>query len=243
MISEPPITILGSSSSGNCALVQTAEAKVLIDAGFSGKRICQMLSDISVRIEEIDAVFLTHEHADHTQGFRGLYRYQNLIWISNKETFESIAHPNKNKARWNHFETGNRFSFKDLEIDTFSIPHDAADPVGFTFSWGGNDLFSPHHNIAWVLDLGHMTSLVRDKISKATTLVIEANYDQRLLEEDTKRPWSVKQRILSRHGHLSNTAVAEYLHSDVSPHLDHILSQVLNSDIDMSKASCNFRVS
>lgn len=205
--------ILGSSSSGNCALLTTPHTRILIDAGFSGRRICEMLSQQGLSIEDIDAVFLTHEHSDHSQGFRGLCKQSHLTWICNRDTHGAITHPAKERARWSHFETGSRFLFKDLEVEAFSIPHDASDPVGYLFSWGGHDLFSPYRSIAWVLDLGYVTTLVREKIQGADTLVIEANYDNELLELDSKRPWSVKQRIQSRHGHLSNQAVFELLGS------------------------------
>lgn len=211
MISNTTFRILGSSSSGNCGLLQTPDAIILIDAGFSGKRICLLLESVGIKIEDIHAIFLTHEHADHTQGFRGLCRHNHLTWISNRDTYEAISHPKKDTAKWSFFETGSRFAYRDLEVDAFSIPHDASDPVGFLFSWGGQDLFTPHQALAWVLDLGYVTNLVKEKITLADTLVIEANYDSQLLEEDVKRPWSVKQRIQSRHGHLSNKATYELL--------------------------------
>ena len=213
MFTQSQFRILGSSSSGNCGLLITPEATILIDAGFSGKRICQMLEANGLSIHQVDAIFLTHEHSDHSQGFRGLNKYDHLTWISNRDTHEALQHPAKLKSTWSIFETGSRFIYKDLEVETFSIPHDASDPVGYVFSWGGHDLFTPARSIAWVLDLGYITNLVREKIHAADTLVLEANYDSELLELDTKRPWSVKQRIQSRHGHLSNTAAAEFLTS------------------------------
>jgi len=227
MFSSAHFKILGSSSSGNCGLLVTPKSKILIDAGFSGKKICEMLEKAGLSIHDIDAVFLTHEHSDHSQGFRGLSKHRQLTWISNRNTFESIEHPAKQSAKWSIFETGSRFLFKDIEVDAFSIPHDASDPVGYVFSWGGDDLFNPQQTLAWVLDLGYVTELVKEKIHFADTLVIEANYDTELLDSDVKRPWSVKQRIQSRHGHLSNAATAQLLQSLKNPrlrsvHLAHI---------------------
>ena len=213
MISSSVFRILGSSSSGNCGLLVTPESRILIDAGFSGKKICTLLQEQGLNIEDIHAVFLTHEHSDHAQGFRGLNRHKHITWISNRDTYEAISHPARDSVNWSLFETGSRFVFRDLRVEAFSIPHDASDPVGYLFSWGGNDLFNPETIIAWVLDLGYITNLVREKITLADTLVIEANYDSRLLEEDMKRPWSVKQRIQSRHGHLSNNAIYEWVNS------------------------------
>lgn len=227
MNSPTTFHILGSSSAGNCGLLTTPQTKILIDAGFSGKRICAMLEVHGLTIADIDAVFLTHEHSDHSQGFRGLAKQRHLTWICNRDTHEAMPYPSKQQVRWSLFETGSRFVFRDLEVDAFSIPHDASDPVGYVFSWGGQDLFSPYRSVAWVLDLGYVTALVKEKIQDADTLIIEANYDSELLELDTKRPWSVKQRIQSRHGHLSNHAVAELLESLLASrvrevHLAHI---------------------
>jgi len=234
--SSLPIQILGSSSSGNCALIRSGETTVLVDAGFSGKKLCALLATIGLSIDDIDAVLLTHEHTDHSQGFRGLCRHAHLTWICNRETFEAIAHPKKHLARWRFFETGNRFIYKDLHIEAFSLPHDAADPVGFLISWGGGDLFSPFHSLAWVLDLGHIPQLIKEKISKAQTLIIEANYDPMLLEADEKRPWSVKQRIQSRHGHLSNAAVAEFLEHAPLPYLKQVLLAHISKDCNSPEA-------
>ena len=211
MIKSSVFRILGSSSSGNCGLLITPESRILIDAGFSGRKICQLLEEQELSIEDIQAIFLTHEHSDHAQGFRGLCRHKHLTWICNRDTYEAISHPSRNKVNWSIFETGSRFTYRDLRVEAFSIPHDASDPVGYLFSWGGSDLFTPESIVAWVLDLGYITNLVREKIMTADTLVIEANYDTRLLEEDPKRPWSVKQRIQSRHGHLSNKAICDLL--------------------------------
>jgi phosphoribosyl 1,2-cyclic phosphodiesterase len=92
--------------------------------------------------------------------------------------------------------------FGDLQVETFQIPHDAYDPVAYLFSWRGV-------KAAVVTDLGHATALVRQKIRDCQALVLEANYDPELLRADAKRPWAVKQRIMARHGHLSNDAAAE----------------------------------
>lgn len=207
----PSFRMLGSSSSGNCGLVSTPTTRILVDAGFSGKRICALLAEVNLSISDIHAVFLSHEHQDHCAGFRGLCAYPHLSWIANRDTFRAIDHPRKDTCKWSFFETGSRFRFRDLTVDAFPIPHDASDPVGFVFSWGGEDLFGPLDSVAWLLDLGYVTELVKSKVRSARTLVIESNYDSHMLEQDTKRPWSVKQRIKGRHGHLSNQHVVDLL--------------------------------
>ncbi|WP_269524383.1 MBL fold metallo-hydrolase [Coraliomargarita parva] len=206
--------ILGSSSSGNCALLRTGHTRILIDAGFSGKRIGQMLEGIGESLANLDAVFLTHEHQDHAQGLRGLSRRPDLPIFANRDTADAVQAKLCRPANWQYFETGASFRFRDIEICTFSLPHDAYDPVGYRFHWGeDDDLFSPRQGLAWVTDLGYVPENVRSHICEVETLVIEANYDENLLEQDNKRPWSTKQRIRGRHGHLSNDATFNLLES------------------------------
>ena len=204
--------ILGSSSSGNCALLRTGNSKILIDAGFSGKRIGLMLETVGESIDSIDAVFLTHEHNDHAQGVRGLSKRTDLPVFANRDTADAVQGKLVKKVNWQVFQTGTGFKFRDIEVRSFSVPHDAYDPVGFTFHWGEvDDLISPPQSLAWVTDLGHIPEHIKQHIKSVQILVLEANYDKVLLDSDTRRPWSLKQRIRGRHGHLSNDACLEAL--------------------------------
>jgi phosphoribosyl 1,2-cyclic phosphodiesterase len=196
--------ILGSSSAGNSGLLRTEHSTVLIDAGFSARQITAMLSQAGVDLAQLDAVFLTHEHNDHAAGIRGLAKHANLPIFANRPTAEAIQSKLKARPNWHVFETGTHFQFRDLAIHPFAVPHDAYDPVGFTFAWGEDDLFSKRHSLAWITDLGYVPKLVREIAESVEFLFIESNYDESLLESDTRRPWSTKQRIRSRHGHLSN---------------------------------------
>jgi phosphoribosyl 1,2-cyclic phosphodiesterase len=209
--------ILGSSSSGNSALLRTPDFTILIDAGFSGKRLGTLLGELGMKPTDLDAVFLTHEHSDHASGVRGLSRFGDLPFFANRDTANAIQSNLKRRANWRLFETGLNFEFRGLKVSPFSIPHDAYDPVGFLFEWGGHDLFSPFESLAWVTDLGSGTNLVREKIRGAKTLVIETNYDEEMLEHDTRRPWALKQRIKGRHGHLSNNDAFKFLEAIESP--------------------------
>ena len=197
--------ILGSSSGGNCALLTTEQSKVLVDVGFSAKKIGELLATVGVELDQIDAVFLTHEHSDHAQGIRGLAKRSELPIFANRDTADAVQAKLKKRPNWQIFQTGTAFKFRDLEVHSISIPHDAYDPVGFTFHWGENgDLFNPRRGLAWITDLGYVPAHVREHMCTVDTLVLEANYDETLLENDEKRPWSTKQRIRGRHGHLSN---------------------------------------
>lgn len=204
--------ILGSSSSGNCALLCTGNTKVLVDVGFSAKRIGEMLQTINESLDTIDAVFLTHEHSDHAQGIRGLAKRADLPIFANRDTADAVQGKLTKRPNWQIFQTGTTFNFRDIEIRSFSLPHDAYDPVGYTFHWGEEgDLFSPRQGLGWITDLGYVPEHVKEHMHSVETLVLEANYDEDLLEKDEKRPWSTKQRIRGRHGHLSNDAAYDVL--------------------------------
>jgi phosphoribosyl 1,2-cyclic phosphodiesterase len=209
--------ILGSSSSGNCSLLKTENSTILIDAGFSGKRTCEMLEDAGECIENVDAVFITHEHSDHASGVKGLARHNHLKFHANTDTAHAIQKNLSRRVTWSLFETGRAFRFRDLEVSPFSIPHDAYDPVAFVFAWGEDDLFNPVRKLAWLTDLGYVPNLVKQKIRDVDYLVVEANHDVKMLEMDERRPWSLKQRILGRHGHLSNKAALTLLQEAENP--------------------------
>lgn len=218
MSQSPTFTILGSNSSGNSALLVTSQCRILIDAGFSGKRTCELLETLDLRAEDLDGVFLTHEHSDHASGVRGLSRCKDLRFFANRQTAEAIQRPLNRKVHWTLFETGATFQHIGLKVHPLSIPHDAYDPVGFIFEFGEGTLFSPHQSLAWITDLGFLTQGLSKKLEEVDYLVIEANHDETLVQKDSKRPWSVKQRILGRHGHLSNRAVRSWMESVDTPH-------------------------
>lgn len=181
-------SILGSGSSGNAAFLQTDNTRVLIDAGFSAKRLAGMLENLGEKIESIDAILLTHEHGDHAAGLKGLARYPQIKVFANRGTATKAQEGLKHRVPWQLFETGSTFQFRDLEISSFAVPHDAQEPVGFLIAHGENDLLSPRRSLAWLTDLGHAPVHVRESIRAADVLVVEANHCSQMLEADTETP-------------------------------------------------------
>ena len=195
--------MLGSGSAGNSALVATDHCKVLIDGGLSARQLVLRLELCGVTPEQLDGVLLTHEHGDHICGLEVLCRKFNVPIYSNALTAESVRGDGAFEAHrnWRIFATGAEFSICDITVQTFPVPHDAVDPLGFVFHAGSGSL-------GFITDLGYVTKLIVERLREVQTLVIETNHDEKLLQNDTHRPWPVKQRIQSRHGHLSNTAAA-----------------------------------
>ena len=216
-------TILGSGSGGNCAYLETDETRLLIDAGFSGRQIRQRLAGINRTPETLAGILITHEHTDHTQGLVALAAKLQIPLYCNRLTKEAIEAQQQTKFDCRIFVTGASFEVGDITVDTFSVPHDAQDPVGFLLRTAAG-------NIGFLTDLGHATKLVIERVRPANILVLEANHDLKLLQEDTKRPWSTKQRILSRHGHLSNDAAAEVAGQIVTGELRQIFLGHLSRD-------------
>ncbi len=230
-------TSLGSGSSGNAALLVTEGARVLVDAGFSARRLGQLLEEVGESLERIDAVFLTHEHGDHADGLEGLKRFPHIRVFANEGTRRVVQAGLTWRADWNVFETGSRFRFRDLEVETFAVPHDAQDPVGFRFSHGHEgDLVAPRRSLAWLTDLGHAPLNIRQCLRECDVVVVESNHCPRLLQADARRPWSTKQRISGRHGHLSNEAVRELLADVASPRWRHVFLTHLSRDCNSRAA-------
>ena len=233
--------ILGSGSSGNAALLTSDDTRVLVDAGFSAKKLGDLLADAGESWERIDAIFLTHEHGDHAAALSGLARHAHIKVFANRQTAEALQRGLKHRINWQLFETGGAFRFRDFEVQSFTVPHDAQDPVGFLIAHGHDDLLSPRRRLAWLTDLGHAPAHIREHIREADVLVVEANHCSDMLQADTRRPWSTKQRISGRHGHLSNAAARELLESIAGARWRHVFLTHLSRDCNSLaavEASC-----
>ena len=219
------LTVLGSGSSGNCAVVSTGETTLLLDAGLSAKQIVSRLEVAGLCADRLDGILLTHEHQDHTRGLEIFCKNRGIPLLCTALTRETLLReiPFRTPPTWKVMQTGCRFEFRDLRIECFPVPHDAVDPVGYAIADGESRL-------GFLSDVGHVTNLIRDRLAGADSLFVEANYDARLLEADIKRPWAIKQRISSRHGHLSNQQTAELIEELAHPALHHIVLGHLSDD-------------
>ena len=223
--------ILGSGSSGNCALLTTDGARILVDVGFSARKTKALLASVGESLETIDAVFLTHEHGDHAAGIEGLKKFPAIKIFANAATRRAVQAGLEHTPEWQIFETGSRFRFRDLEVESFAVPHDAHEPVGFRFTHGHDeDLFSPRRSLAWLTDMGHAPTGIGDRIRECDVVVVESNHCPKMLEADHRRSWTTKQRISGRHGHLSNESARALLSSVSNPRWKRIYLTHLSRD-------------
>ena len=196
--------MLGSGSNGNTAILRANGTTVMIDAGLGPRKTLARLAATGLDPGQIQAILLTHEHGDHAGGLPPLLRTIRCPVYATRLTAEEVRgqDPRNGHAEWRIFGSGSTFAVGSLEVTAFSVPHDAADPVGFTIRSEGTA-------IGVLTDLGHVNNSVLHHVMGVNCLFVEANHDEDLLQRDTKRPFSIKQRIRSPHGHLSNRSAAD----------------------------------
>jgi len=217
--------MLGSGSAGNSALVATDHCRILVDGGLSARQVVLRLEQCGVTPNQLDGVLLTHEHGDHVCGLEILCRKFDLPIYCNPLTAEALRSSDlaERCRNWRLFATGTEFSICDITVQTFPVPHDAVDPIGFVFHAGSGTL-------GFITDLGYVTKMIVERLRTVRTLVIETNHDEKLLQNDTHRPWPVKQRIQSRHGHLSNTAAAGVIEELLPANIERVVLGHLSRD-------------
>lgn len=197
---------LFSGSSGNALFIGAGNTRILIDAGMPGRAIAGALNEIGVLPETLSAIAVTHEHSDHIKGVGILSRKYHLPVYANERTWNAMARAVGEIEPRNRrfFEDGEDFYIGDLALLPFSIPHDAADPVGYRVFYGGR-------SVATATDMGFVRKDVLNTLSGVDVLLLESNHDPELLMMNPHYSMYLKQRILGRHGHLSNADSAEAL--------------------------------
>ena len=216
------MTVLASGSRGNTAVLSSSGTSILIDAGISCRETLRRMRGAGEDPAQLSAIVITHEHSDHVSGLGVLARKLKIPvyitghthqewqrWVRGPTTRQTALYEDDDKAhleRCEHFRAGERFTIGDIEVLPFTIPHDAADPVGFVFLTEGI-------KIGMATDLGYMPTSVKIHLRGCDALVLESNHDLEMLRGGPY-PWSVKQRVMSRVGHLSNDSLAEFFSTD-----------------------------
>ena len=213
---------LASGSKGNATYYESEQCKILIDAGLSYRSLKQRLAEIDVEIDQLDAIFITHEHSDHIRALDQLVKQHNIPIIANSDTAKMIQEVMEEHPRFKLFTTGETFQFEDLIVHPFSIQHDTLDPVAFTIE-------SNKIKLGVCTDLGFVSSLVKAKLKGCHYLIIEANHDIDLLHASQRPPY-YKERVLSRQGHLSNEDCAALLLELAHPNLHQVFLAHLSDE-------------
>ncbi|WML41809.1 MBL fold metallo-hydrolase [Neobacillus sp. OS1-2] len=195
-------SILASGSTGNALFVESDEHSFLVDAGFSGKQMESLFGQIDRDISKLTGIFVTHEHSDHIKGIGVLARKYHLPVYANEKTWRAMersvgAIPTEQKFVFN-METVK--SFGSVDIESFGVSHDAAEPMFYVFYHGGK-------KIVLITDTGYVSDRMKGIITNADVYIFESNHDVQMLRMG-RYPWNIKRRILSDVGHVSNEDAA-----------------------------------
>lgn len=195
-------SVLASGSSGNAIYVQTAQTKILMDAGISAKELQRRLDEVAgTNFTDLHAVFFTHEHIDHVRGLKTLYRHSTAQFHLTEGTYDAVRNTIEAESsvseRMTYIKSGDPVQIGDILVTPFTISHDAQEPVMYRFDAGDASL-------SVVTDLGYVSDAIKDVLQGCQAYVFESNHDVEMLRAG-RYPWSVKRRILGDKGHLSNT--------------------------------------
>ncbi|MUV37913.1 Hydroxyacylglutathione hydrolase [Lentibacillus sp. JNUCC-1] len=191
-------SVLASGSTGNAFFIESDETKLLVDAGLSGKQMDRLFSEVSVDPSELSGILVTHEHSDHIKGLGIIARKYQLPIYANEKTWSAMENSigKISLDQKFHFGMEQVKTFGDIDVESFGVSHDAADPMFFTFNKDGK-------KVALVTDLGYVSDRIKKTVEGADAYIFEANHDVSMLRMG-RYPWSVKRRILGDSGHVSN---------------------------------------
>ncbi len=217
---------LASGSSGNCYYIGTEKYGILIDAGIAVRTIKKGLKEAGISMDMVRAVFVTHDHADHIKAVGGLGEKLNIPIYTTARIHEGINRSycmtEKLHSSARNLEKQQPMQLEDFTIESFEVPHDGTDNVGYCIQIDGK-VFS------FLTDLGEITPTAAEYIKKANYLILEANYDDEMLRMGSYPPY-LKERITSRTGHMSNIATAEFISENMTGHLQYIWLCHLSKD-------------
>ena len=217
------VSVLGSGSRGNATFIKTDSVRLLVDAGLSRKEVSKRLETIGEDPDGIDAVLVTHEHTDHGAGLRTLLKELCIHAFMTPGTLRGLQPETfeMNGSTITPIAAGVPFRFGDLEITPFAVPHDANEPTAFSIATQGI-------RITQLTDVGHLPDSVAMHLLGSQCLILESNHDIEMLRVGPY-PWNLKQRLMGRYGHLSNTAVAQFIRNRYDGSADHVMLAHLSS--------------
>jgi len=213
---------LASSSKGNCTLLKHNGRNILIDAGISTRRIFDSLQDFDVKLNDLHAIFLTHEHRDHMAALPVLLKKLDIPVYTSHGTHRAMCHTLKEDQPYVLYNAGDTFSLCDLQIKTFKTPHDTEESNGFLFDTG-------REKIAYLTDFGYLSEANLALISGAKTVLIESNYDRNMLFCGSY-PHSLKERISGLCGHQDNRDCGDALVMLVQKGAEQVMLMHLSRD-------------
>ena len=205
MAKDFQVVMLASGSKGNAALISTDSQRFLVDVGISCRELVKRMQQVGAAPEELDGVFVTHEHVDHVKGIVTFAKKYQVPLYASQGTWRAVfsRYPELNRA--NCRLTGQRLLVGDVSIACFATSHDAAQPQGYSFLWRSGET-----KCTYVTDTGFVTPTVREAVQGSDVLVLEANHDVEMLKNGSY-PYELKQRILGTRGHLSNNTAGQFL--------------------------------
>ncbi len=207
-------TLLGSGSTGNTTLISDGDTHILVDVGLSGRETARRLREYGLEPEKISAIVVSHEHGDHCRGVGPFAKNLDIPVFMTEEAFLNSGMKLDSKKH-RRISSGESFEVYGFLFTSFAVPHDSVDPLGFVIEKNGS-------KIGIVLDLGYLSNLVLERLKGCDGLIMESNHDIRMLKAGPY-PWTLKQRVMSRRGHLSNDSVAQYLGNDFDGKATHVV--------------------
>lgn len=220
---------LVSGSSGNCSLISDGKTTVLCDCGLGIRRLEELLKSIGISPDNLSAILITHEHSDHIKGAGVVSKKYGLPVFATEQTHNAMKNCGISDENIKYISPGKDFEIGTLGIKPFSIPHDAIDPVGYSFFYGNNKL-----SIA--TDIGHMNDYIFENIKGSIAVILESNHDITMLKNG-RYPEFLKRRISGNFGHLSNNDAAQTALNLLESGTKHIMLAHLSNDNNTPKAA------
>ncbi|MGP4059608.1 MBL fold metallo-hydrolase [Halobacillus sp. H74] len=220
-------SVLASGSTGNAFYIESGEEKILVDAGLSGKKIEGLLEQVNVDPHSLSRILVTHEHSDHIKGLGIMARRYNLPIYANEKTWDAMEGQlgKLSLDQKFHFSMEETQTFGGIDVESFAVSHDAADPMFFTFHQDGK-------KVALVTDLGYVSERIKKTVEGADAYIFESNHDVSMLRMG-RYPWNVKRRILGDSGHVSNEDCALALTDVITDQTKRIYLAHLSLDNNM----------